>query len=1195
MPAHWKDAMLNIGKLRIGAADYYVGELARTPEEYYLGHGEAAGRWVGSLAKHLGLSGQVGEDEFRRLLAGRHPKTGDCLVSAIGSAERAVQRSRGVPAGTPSLFDGEHLDVARTAARLGMSGRHVRRLLMAGARWQNPPMERRPPPGASYLVGERTEVDGRSVWRVRTSEVERFEAERRHVKSRPGYDLTLRPPKSVSVLWALGDEQQRAVIREAHREAVDAVVAYYESQAVFARRRVGRHRQRVMTTGVVAAAFDHRTSRAGDPLLHSHVVVANMTLTVEGRWQAIDSRSLYRHARSGGFLYQAHLRHVLTRDAGVAWRSVMNGYADVEGVPDDVVRAFSKRSDEIEELIAESGYTSARARQAATLVTRKAKDHTMAPAPMEEGWRVEAAELGFGPEAVTACFGHDVAARLAPASLDRFFDRLSGPDGLTRQASTFTRPDVIEALATATGSAADAQELGVLADRFLASERVVVLDGPRGGADAEVIIGVGGRRVRTVGSVRYSTPDLLGLEAQMLAWAAEGFGTPAPAATGEAIAVALDRRPELSLEQAGMVRALCTSPEGVQPIAGRPGSGKTYATDACVEAFIASGVPVVGCALSATAAAELETATSLGTRTGRPATTIARLLTELDDPVAGGFAPGTVLFVDEASMVGTRDLARLTGHLARVGGAMKLIGDPDQHGPVETGGIFRHLVELGGDSVVSLWENNRQQDEGERLAIEEYRAGQIASALARYDDAGSVVRARTAAECFDAMAADWFVALGQGCSDPMIAGPNSTRRALNARARALLKANGTLNGPALVVAGREFMAGDWVVARKNKPGLRAGEGAPFVKNGSTGVVAAVNPGAGEIVVHFAAEGRIRVPRSYLNSGWVEHGYARTTYGVQGKTLDETHYHPGDDSRFEEGYVAITRDRRRTRLYVVDGHRLDDELGHDGHEPRRSGLDTIAEALEQRRARTLAHEADPRAAARTDDRHRDLRSLRLEREALESMLAGAPASSADTLAAACRHRDTLLARRHLWEERLEAAESPTGTGKSHRSRTAAERRVAQKEISSADRAIEAITARIAHHQRRQAARAAFLADHTHELARLDLVRRAEAAKEVQVRTGALEAVPSAVVELLGERPARREDALRWEAAVAEVAVYRDRYGENEFVGDETAAAVLGARPTTPSPRVAWDRAAGMIEQVRVGPEPAIVSQPEPALP
>ncbi|MEW6477658.1 MAG: MobF family relaxase [Actinomycetota bacterium] len=1184
--AYW---MLNIGLLRQGAADYYVGEIAKSPEDYYLGHGEAAGRWVGSLSERLGLSGEVTELEFRRLLDGCHPCTGERLVSAIGSSERANRRRRGVPPGEPGLFDGEHLDVSRTAARLRLSTRHVRRLLMAGARWRTTPADQRAAPGTSCLVGEQVRSDGRMVWRLNASEVERFESERRHTKARPGYDLTLRPPKSVSILWALGDEQQRRIIRRAHREAVDAVVAYYEGQAIFARRGRGR-REHVLNGGLVAAAFDHRTSRASDPLLHSHVVVANMTETVEGRWQALDSRSLYRHARSGGYVYQAQLRHALTRDAGLAWRPVINGYADVEGVPDDVIRAFSKRSDEIEDLMAESGYTSARARQAATLDTRKPKDHSLTPDTLQERWREEAAEFGFAAQAVNACFRRDAPVPVTPEATDRFFDRLAGPYGLTREASTFTRREVVESLATALGPGVDAEEIGVLADRFLASDRVVVLDPPDAHRRPDVVIGPGGRRIRTAGSVRYSTPDLLGVEAQVLQWADRGFGHPVPTAKPDAVDAALAQRPELSAEQVEMVRAVCLADQAIQPIAGRPGAGKTYAADACVEAFLASGIPVVGCALSATAAAELEATTSLGPATGRPATTIARLLGELDDPVSGGFAPGTVLFVDEASMVGTRDLARLGAHLARAGGAMKLIGDPDQHGPVETGGVFRRLVDDAGDSVVSLVDNNRQCDEGERLAIEEYRNGQIATALARYDDAGKIVRAPTAAACYDAMAADWLVARRHGCTDPMIAGPNSTRRALNARARALLKAEGELSGPAIVVAGREFMVGDWVVTRHNDRRLTADGSKAFVKNGSVGVVAEVDELAKELVVDFAREGRIRLPHSYLDAGWVEHGYARTTYGVQGATLDETHYHPGDESRFEEGYVALTRDRRRTRLYIVDGHRLASDLDHRGHDPKASGLDTVAAALEQRQARSLAHEADGAAAARVQDRSRDLRSLRLEREALEGVLAEAPSSSAETLLAARRHRDALLTRRQLWETRLaEAANTLTGT-KGRDSRASADVTAAEREVARVDKALAAIDTRIAYHETRQADRAAFLADHAQEIARVDLLRRAEHAREVQVRTAALDDIPDDVLELLGPPPASRPERLTWESTVAEIAVYHERFGAPEAPCDPREAAdVLGPRPSDAPARRAWDTAATLIEQAGATaplPEPGI---------
>src|SRR5204863_7334224 len=140
------------------------------------------------------------------------------------------------------------------------------------------------------------------------------------------------------------------------------------------------------------------------------------------------------------------------------------------------------------------------------------------------------------------------------------------------------------------------------------------------------------------------------------------------------------------------------------------------------------GIPVVGCAVSATAASELERAT------GVPSSAIAGLVHQLDDPRFGGFPNRGVLLVDEASMVGTRDVARLVDHVARAQGALKLNGDPSQHTAVDTGGVFRYLATHTPD-VVNLVENNRQFDQQERLAIADYRDGRIAEALARYDDA----------------------------------------------------------------------------------------------------------------------------------------------------------------------------------------------------------------------------------------------------------------------------------------------------------------------------------------------------------------------------------------------------------------------------------------------------------------------------
>jgi len=132
-----------------------------------------------------------------------------------------------------------------------------------------------------------------------------------------------------------------------------------------------------------------------------------------------------------------------------------------------------------------------------------------------------------------------------------------------------------------------------------------------------------------------------------------------------------------------MVRGLAASDApSLQPVSGRPGSGKTYATATYVRALVADGIPVVGCALAATAAAQLEDSCRFGPLTGREASTIARLLRQLDrQPLP----TGAVVIVDEASMVGTRDLHRLATHVQAASGSLKLIGDPKPHGAVASG------------------------------------------------------------------------------------------------------------------------------------------------------------------------------------------------------------------------------------------------------------------------------------------------------------------------------------------------------------------------------------------------------------------------------------------------------------------------------------------------------------------------------
>ena len=566
---------------------------------------------------------------------------------------------------------------------------------------------------------------GQDRWRLRggssAREVERLAAERTPSKPRPGYDVTLRPPKSVSVLWALAEPGDRAEIRQAHTEAVDEVVRYLEDRAVRARLSGNDGRYLKETDGLIAAAFDHRTSRAGDPLLHTHVVVANMTRVDSDDgpvWRAIAGPGPVR-ARQGGRPSVPGASAPPADRTARAWSGVRstNGYADVVGVPAEVIETFSKRRTEIAEVMAESGNTSARAAQIATLETRKPKDYQVDPDTLFDQWRDEADAVGFGTERGQrrACT-RPRSSRSRPRGSRRAFDELAGPAGLTERASVFRRSDVIEALSSRVSMPAPRPRsrcwpmdswpptialwsTGLHLDLHRADDSTA----PR---PARV------RRSST--QTTYTTSELAEIEAELLLWAGDTAAARTPALPTAAVAGALGERPELTAEQSAMVQSVCDHTAAVVPIAGRPGAGKTYAVEAIVAAHVAAGVPIVGCAVSATAAAELERAAGFS-RSTQAATTVAKLVMDLDR--WGGLAPGSVVVVDEASMLATRDLHRLVAHARRAAGSVVLVGDPDQHGAVEVGGVFQRLCRDRGESLVRLVENNRQTDHVDRLAI----------------------------------------------------------------------------------------------------------------------------------------------------------------------------------------------------------------------------------------------------------------------------------------------------------------------------------------------------------------------------------------------------------------------------------------------------------------------------------------------
>jgi Ti-type conjugative transfer relaxase TraA len=802
----------------------------------------------------------------------------------------------------------------------------------------------------------------------------------------PGFDLTYRPPKSVSLLWALGDRDVAAQVVAAHDAAVAEAVGYLEREAGFSRRGAGGA-EAVKVDGFVAAAFRHRTSRADDPLLHTHVLIANVARTTDDRiWRTLDSRRLYAHAKTAGVLYQAQLRWELTRRLGVAWQPVVNGVADLAGVDRPLIEAFSARRAAIVEQLAARGESSAKAAQVATLTTRQAKGVRLAEAELRARWRLDAEPLGIDDHWYRRLLGRASPRTPEP---NRIAEELIDREGLTATSSTFTRRDLIQAVAERLPTGLPVALVERLAAKVLAHDptQLVELGITRGQLTAvDTIRRADGRLVAAdPDGRRYTTRGLLLLEQHAITTALDRSGD-GVALVDEADVDRTLRRRTLSAEQAVMVRRLTTSGAGVEVAVGKAGTGKTYALDAARHAWNTAGVEVSGVALAARAALELqETA-------GIRSTTLASLLHRLDTGAGDVLPSGSVLVVDEAGMVGTRQLARLLQHAADRDAKVVLVGDPHQLPEIDAGGLYRALTTRL--PVIELTDNRRQTHGWEQAALDELRHGDPAAALDTYRTHGRIITADIPDDLRERLVDDWW---DTARSDPAESIMIGLRRAdvddLNHRARARLHTARRLTGPTLHAGGTELQAGDRIVCLRNHRRLG-------VVNGTRATIRTVDPHQRAIDV-VTDDGRpLVLDRRYLDAGHVAQGYAITGHKAQGLTVEHT-YVLGSQALYREwGYVALSRGRQTNRLYQHTSDRELDEIHTHAHQP-----DDPHAALAARMTRTRAQQPVTPELRHVADRWRHLH-VRLH---------GPDIARARTLAA---RRATLARRRQAELEQLE---------------------------------------------------------------------------------------------------------------------------------------------------------------------------------
>ena len=796
------------------------------------------------------------------------------------------------------------------------------------------------------------------------------------------FDLTFSAPKSVSLLWAFATEPVAEQVAAAHREAVQAALGFLEERAAVARVQSNGVRRRVTTDGWVVAGFTHRTSREGDPQLHTHCLVPNLVKrAADGRHVALDAGPLFEWARAAGSVYQNHLQRSLSLRLGACWGPDHHNTREIEGFTRAQLRAFSKRSAQIEAELEKKGalYDSPALRMQAddeaSLATRTGKDQSLTPSLLADRWRSEAGavDLPVGTELERmVCF-------LSPDSeapgWDEISRSLTDPEvGLCAHSARFTHADVVEHVCAISSGRLDLDEVTAVADRFLASDLAVRLspdDGP------------GGRK-----RAKWSTAAHRALEDRTLALADTLAARSVPAIGAQAVTDALRSEPGLGRDQVAAVRGLSSEGAAMRCVLAPAGYGKTTMLHAAARAATTDSRPVVAVATTAKAVAELAGA-------GLDARTIARLRIDLSN---GPLAAGTIVVLDEISQTPTAEVeAVLAAVDACPGGSLWILGDPRQSQPVGAGGMADHIEALAGSGRIPsalLTVNRRQVDPTDRQAIALLRRGQATLSQELRATQGWEHEHARPGEARQAMAfavCDDIATYGAEQVAALVVSHTDAEDIAD-RIRASLADSAVIGGPVMTGPGwtteRDYQAGDRVLLH-----ARCRPSASRLVNGTTATVTRV--GGGGLIVRLDHTDQDAVlPASFVQgtrrdgSPNISHSWARTVDGAQGGTWEACHLLGSPALDAYRGYTGQSRSRQPTHTWNTKPLVTVDHGGIlvDHRDP----AEVVAQAL--------ARQPDPTLAARSDPWTLD-RQLRDQIAEHERVLAGRPADPREELAAA----------------------------------------------------------------------------------------------------------------------------------------------------------------------------------------------------
>ncbi|MEV0027855.1 MobF family relaxase [Nocardia sp. NPDC050793] len=983
--------------------------------DYYSVHGESPGRWHGTGLSALGIDvgAEVTEAQMKSLFGvGRHPNA-ETIETAV--YDRQIH------------LGAKPKDAARAAdeaSRLGNPFRvyaevsEFRKRCEQAFREHNCAHGR--DPTAAVPDEERARIRTHVAFDMFTDEYGRAPLDARELSgwiakhSRPpttavaGFDITFSPVKSVSALWAIAPRAVAEKIEAAHQAAIGDALRWLEQHGIYTR--LGRNGIRqVDVEGIVAACFTHRESRAGDPDLHTHVLIANRVRTLDGRWRTLDSSTLHQVVVTVSEIYNTRLEHHLSTTVGVEFAArpdtdpAKRPIREIVGIPVELIERWSQREAALKVrlggLAAEFQTRFGREpmpiemynlAQRATLETRPAKHSLRSRAEQRAAWRAEAVELLGGRQALA-----DVVARvLNPVRAARVSVSAEWISGVAQRVlevvsehrSTWRASNIraeVERQVRGHISAADWEQA---TEAVLAEALSPVRSIQRGDPDLaeepvlRVIPQLVRRRDGTNVHVRantqlYTSAHTLAVEQQLIELSVQPGGRQLRAETvadavGDYNAANPDR--PLNAGQVSVVEGFASSGLRVRTANAPAGSGKTTAMRVLTDAWRASGGTVLGLAPTAAAAAVL------GESIGARVETVDKVLDVLnrhslrpDNPALAREHPpslpqwvldidaDTLVIVDEHVKIGNRKRLQLLQFLARRGATIRCLGDDQQLPAIEAGGAHTDMAAAAPEHLMTLTHVVRFASAAEASASLQLREGDPA-ALGWYLDNGRIHAGHHGATHDDAYTA-WMRDHLAGRDTIMLAPTHEVVTALNARARTdRIARNGGRSGAEVMLSdGLYASVGDTIRTRRNDPKLRLGA-RDWVRNGYAWTVEHVHDDGSLTVTHLRSGTKpgatVRLPAAYVRAH-VRLGYATTIDSAQGITADTCHVALTGYETRQQLYVALTRAIHANHLYVPTA--LDGSEASFWSEPAvfpRTAVEVLLRVLDRDGAQKSAHTA-----------------------------------------------------------------------------------------------------------------------------------------------------------------------------------------------------------------------------------------------